>query len=428
MKRAILDLEQLADNALFEVLSEGMPLIVENAVSLDDIACGLYKDKKYCVSEVIRGFAEEEAAKVMILIDYVRCPRNSKQRGQILRRFYQHVPKRVHAMACEYSSIASFGELSELVEGECRPWYLDGPNQVDWIFQNSILEKREHGLYVDYVQDVTDTKGGYHWKSPSQKIHFFSQYKTSDCVRLAQALSRAGAASGGGLAEIADVWRSFEPVPETHYRKLRDLIVETLGRLIPRCGDADEADVRFIVSHWPFPLWPLTIKDPRPTDGDLDGLREKRKRTVERIERIEAKREPAPAISRAKVEALNDAHAAWEKDIEAHASYSGGNEHGGLRIRSLDDMSRDFELASYKHLEDMVDALSDEERAALLALGWFAREQIADWPRIHKRAIEEAPSTDQDYLIRLGSYWLAGLDRWEAKPQPFEAGQSRVVI
>ena len=80
MKRAILDLEQLSDNALFETLSQGMSLIVENATGFDETARRLYGDSDLRASEVMRSFAEEEAAKVLILIDYVRCPRSSEQR------------------------------------------------------------------------------------------------------------------------------------------------------------------------------------------------------------------------------------------------------------------------------------------------------------------------------------------------------------
>ena len=167
MRRAIRNLEQLSDIDLLETLSEGMPLIVDNATSLDEIAQRLYRDGEFRASEVRRGFAEEEAAKVLILIDYVRCSRKSGQRSQVLDRFYGHIAKRIHAMACEYPRIASFGELSDLVERECRPWYLDGPNDIDWIFPNAVWEKRKRDLYVDYVQDVTDGAGACFWIAPA---------------------------------------------------------------------------------------------------------------------------------------------------------------------------------------------------------------------------------------------------------------------
>ena len=422
VRRAILNLEQLCDNDLFETLSEGMRLIVDNATSLDESARRLYRDGDFRASEVMRGFAEEEAAKVPILIDYVRCPRKSGRKAQVLKRFHGHVAKRIHAMACEYPRIASFGELSGLVERECRPLYLDGPNDIDWIFPNTISTKRERDLYVDYVEDVTDAGGAYYWTSPVPLDDSQSQYPASDCVMLVQSLSRTGAVSAGGLAEIADVWRGFVPEASTDREELRCLIAETLDRLARRCGALDEADARFILRHWPFPLWPLTIREPRPDDGDLDGLREERELTMDWITETEARRDPAPAKSRSKVEKLNDAYTAWQSDVDAREARQVESRHNGFVYRPAEDF---FGLPSYVALQDMFRDLTGSERAALLALADFAREQVADWPRIHERAVKAEPTTNENYQIGCACYWLAGLERWEKKPQPFQAGRLR---
>ena len=425
MRRAIRNLEQLSDIDLLETLSEGMPLIVGNATSLDETAQRLYRDGEFRASEVMRGFAEEEAAKVLILIDYVRCPRKSGQKSQVLNRFYGHVAKRIHAMACEYPRIASFGELSDLVDRECLPWHLDGPNDIDWLFPNAISEKRERDLYVDYVQDVTDGAGACIWIAPAPPDDSQSQYVTSDCVLLVQSLSRAGAVSAGGLAEITHVWRGFAPEPHTDREELRHLIAETLNRLARCCGTLDESDARFIARHWPYPLWPLTIREPRPDDGDLDGLREERELTIEWITETEARRDPAPAISRSKVEKLNDAYTAWRSDVDAREAGKAENQHNRFVFRPAEDFAEYDRLPSYVDLQDMFRDLTGDERAALLALGWFARERVADWPRIHERAVKAEPTTEEIYQISCACYWLAGLERWEEKPRPFQAGRLR---
>ena len=178
-------------------------------------------------SEVMRGIAEEEAAKFLILMDYVRCPLHSEHRAQVLKRFYGHVAKRVHAMACSYERIASFGELSNFVEDECRPLYLDGPNGIDWIFPNSIAAEREQRLYVDYVQDIIDPSSDCFWTVPPAPSSWASRYATPGSVSLCRALLRAGAASADGLAEIADIWRGFVPEPDTDREQLRKLILHT---------------------------------------------------------------------------------------------------------------------------------------------------------------------------------------------------------
>ena len=424
MKRAAYDLANFPDERLFRQLAEGIPLIVENAVSLDETAQRLHRQADFRASEIFRGFAEEEAAKVLILIDLVRCPRDWKERTEIPKRFYGHVAKRIYAMTCSYPRIASFKELCELVETERRPYYLDGPNWVDWIFWNDIAAKREQNLYVDYAQELSDEPGGYHWIVPPAPLPWNKQYETPDCVKLNQALSEAGAGSLDGLAAIASIWRDFEPEAATDREELCGLIALTLGRLGESgLNSADESSKSFIVTHWPFPLWPLTMKEPRKEPGDLKTLREERARTIDWIKKTEAQRSPPPAISRSKVEALSEAHAIWTRKVGARG---GGRSTsvGGLRIRSGADISKDFELPSYKRLTEMYGKLPEDERAALLALAWFAREVgVADWPQIYLRAKDRVGPPDDRYDIGHGSFWLAGLDRWEKSPQPFEAGR-----
>ena len=424
MKRAAYDFANFPDERLFRQLAEGIPLIVENAVSLDETAQHLHRQEDFRASEIFRGFAEEEAAKVLILIDLVRCPRDWKKRTKIPKRFYGHVAKRIYAMTCSYPRIASFKEFCELVQTECRPYYLDGPNSVDWIFWNNIAAKRGQNLYVDYTQELSDEPGDYHWIVPPAPLPWNRRYKTPDCVKLSQALSEAGAGSPHGLAMIAKIWRRFVPVPETDREELYGLIALTLDRLGESgLNSADESSKSFIVTYWPFPLWPLTIKEPLGKEDDLKKLREERERTIEWIEEKEAKRNPPPAISRSKVEALSEAHAAWAREVNARG---GGRSTsvGGLRIRSGADISKDFELPSYKRLTEMYGELPEDERAALLALAWFGREiGVADWSHIYAQARDMVGPPDEGYDIGLGSYWLAGLDRWGKSPQPFEAGR-----
>ena len=425
MRRAIGDLASLRDEHLFREISEGIPLIVENAVSLDETARRLHQDKEFRVSEIVRGYAEEEAAKVLILIDLVRCPRDQLKRREIARRFYGHVAKRIYAMTCCFPNIRSFKELCELVEQELRPYYLDGPNSVDWVFPNSILAEREQSLYVDYVRDITDEAGDCYWNTPYSPPSSPLQYETPECVKLSKALSETGANSPKCLAIMARIWRGFKPDSETDRKRLWDLIVLTLDQLT-KAGQAvggDPITSSLIIKSWSFPLWSLTITEPRASPEELNELREQRTRTIDWIQSTEVKRDPPPAISRSKVEALGNAYAAWRREVDSATSSSPGPPKGGIRWRSSEEIKRDFKLPSYGRVEGMFRKLDMEERAALLALGWFARERVADWPRIYERAGQQVGTLSDAYQIGYGAYWLAGLDRWKKKPRPFTPGQ-----
>ena len=424
MRRAIGDLASYSDDRLFKEVSEGIPLIIENAVSLDETAHRLYRDKNFRASEIMRGFAEEEAAKVLILIDLVRCPRDWENREGLARRFYGHVAKRIYAETCSYPNILSFKELREFVERECRPYYLDGPNWVDWIFPNTITADREGALYVDFVRDITDEAGECYWSTPGAPLPSPGRYESPDCVSLSRALSDAGANSPDGLDTIASIWRGFEPEPETDRRELRGLIAYTLHQLADcGLGTGDESASDLIIWSWSFPLWPLTIKEPRGKPEHLEELCEERARTITWIEETQAKRNPPPAISRSKVEALSEAYANWRRDVDTGIARRAGGNEGGLRARSSEDIGKDYELLSYGRLRELFQKLTEGERAALLALGWYARESVGDWPSICERAKDYASTSNDQYEISLGPYWRAGLDRWESRPGPFMAGQ-----
>ncbi len=428
MKRAVGDLANFADDRLFNELSKGIPFIVKNAVSLDETARRLDREKEYRASSVIQGFAEEEAAKALILIDLVRCPRGWKRRAKTTKRFYGHVAKRIYAKACSYPNVWSFEELRSLVQEECRFYYLDGPNSVDWILFNSITLEREQNLYVDYLQELADEPGDYFWSVPLDRPHSLWRHNTPDCVTLAQALLKAGAGSPDGLAEIANVWRDFRPKPETNRKELRGLIAYTLDQL-KKCGSSngEQSMASFVISNWTFPMWALTIEEPRgqrkKRKGDLQELREKRRRAIEWIQETDAKRCPPPAISTAKVEALSDAYLAWESVIYARNIEKTDGEIV-FRVRTAADLENDCELQSYTRVEEMFRELTEDERAALLALGWYGRQSsVADWPKIYESAKESVSTLDDNYQIGLGIYWLSGLNRWKEKPKPFQAGQ-----
>ena len=135
-------------------------------------------------------------------------------------------------------------------------------------------------------------------------------------------------------------------------------------------------------------MWSLEMKEPRLPERDLEQrLREDRQRRIEWIEETESKRDPEPAICRSRVEELNAAYVEWRCEVDARAP-SRTMEGNGVAIRSSKDIAKDWELPSYRHLQGMFRGLTDNERTALLALGWFAKQTVADWPGIHERAVK----------------------------------------
>ncbi len=69
----VIDLANFADQRMFSEMPEGIPLIVESAEELNEAG-------ELRASTIIKGLAEEEAAKVLILLDSLRCPPDPKSK------------------------------------------------------------------------------------------------------------------------------------------------------------------------------------------------------------------------------------------------------------------------------------------------------------------------------------------------------------
>ena len=225
MKSAINDLAQFDDKLLFEAVSEGSTHIVNNVSRLNTAAQKLNSLEDYHTSQTLRHFATEEAAKVLVLLDTVRCPgEKSKEKAQTLKCFNDHVGKGIYAKACEWRP-ANFQNMRSYVEDERKPFYLDGPSGNEWIFQNHIVQSRENLIYVDYMREITGENEPQkrYWVYPYNYMFISDDifgYRTPASVTLALALHRANVTTVSGLRIIAEIWRPFVPKSDTGISEL----------------------------------------------------------------------------------------------------------------------------------------------------------------------------------------------------------------
>ena len=161
--RAIKDLMRLGEPAFFAAIAEGLELIVQNVSRLYDGAITLAKASQPHAAHVLTTLAEEEAAKVLILLDAVRCPQSPADRlSHQLARFNDHLAKGLYARVCGMRP-ATLAQLQECIDNDREEFYLDGPNDVDWIFRNQVTQDREGIFYVDYVAH----DDGHRWSDPA---------------------------------------------------------------------------------------------------------------------------------------------------------------------------------------------------------------------------------------------------------------------
>jgi AbiV family abortive infection protein len=157
--RAIRNLSQLNDSELLSEVSEGLRLCVGNALRLWCDARRLRESRRPQGFEILRLFVEEEAAKFHILLDAVRCLRQPADRfARQLGYFNQHLAKGLYAEYYNFASPGGLAEVRRYMDRDRQALYLDGPNDVDWVFRNDILRKREESIYVDYVAYVDSVR------------------------------------------------------------------------------------------------------------------------------------------------------------------------------------------------------------------------------------------------------------------------------
>ena len=412
MRPAIKDLLQLSDGRLFEEVATGIRLIVEHAESLESIAVRLIAIDEHRGATIVRALAKEESAKVLILVDLVRCPRNNQDaKSRTVAAFRDHLAKEIYADSCHWRPV-DFAEVTRIVNRERRPYYLDG---LDWIFPNHAKARREHRMYVDYVQDITVEDGEHDWVSPIPDLGREYKHATPPSLVVARALHRVGMTTPEGLAVVADLWRGFEPQPQTTHQELLGRNFDSLVRVSQARQDreVDPEDARSVCHDWPFPLWPLDLTQSKgPTKADL---RRQRAEQIKWRMKRESERDPPPLVAREKVEELTKAYSDFKLEWERLIESLPGNRHSGLRFSS--GSVRSYGLESYERLRRMVGNLEVEELMDLAALGWFGRQPESGWAHCHQNARRTISDASIGYVCGLGQHWMTGLERWEGPPQ-----------
>jgi hypothetical protein len=266
--RAIPKLASLRPPALLSALAEGMALVAEHVAALERAAEAHKGPETPRAVEAIRMISDEEAGKFLILLDTARCAFASNAvKSSQLRRTAYHIAKGIYARAADIRP-ADFAELLRFVDGLRRSHYLDGPNDVDWIFRNEIEADREERLYVDYVE----TDDGDTWLTPQRFDDLGVPRHSSGAVELVGALARAGFCDARVLGVTANVWRDFTPTPETRWGENEQRALETLEQIPAGAVSSDlcDGDVGRIRASWTFPLYDVDVSR---IDEDLEALR-----------------------------------------------------------------------------------------------------------------------------------------------------------
>lgn len=256
------------------IIAEGLALLVEHIGQLRNGTEQLNAASQHRTAAILDMIASEEAAKVLILLDLVRLGwRDGEAVNRQISYFSSHVARGIYARLVEFN-LGHFGEARQQVERLREDRYLDGPNDVDWIFRNEIETEREELLYVDYVAYETE---GVRWVSPASRDGYRSS-RMDEGVLLVQAMERLNMLSLPALDLLATYdWPTIDndSYPYASQRQETFAFLKFLdgANLIPN-GPSSE-DVGLILERWQFPLHGLDLRPRKVSDEELQSQRQR---------------------------------------------------------------------------------------------------------------------------------------------------------
>lgn len=256
--RALKRLMQLPREKRLGTLAEGLGLLAEQVEALNGGLDALAEAESWRGLEILSAQADEEAAKALILLDCLRMDqRDEAALARQLGRFYNHLARCIY-VEMAHMSPADFAEVRMLVDTMRPSHYLDGPNDVDWIFRNQLLAQREESLYVDYIHQ----EEGDRWITPAVNDAFMYPRPMAPVRRLVGALHRLGATSEAGLSIVAERWAPVTLEERTHWQEaaaVNRAVVEELTRQGIASAESTPEDASFTIEHWPFPMGELDL-------------------------------------------------------------------------------------------------------------------------------------------------------------------------
>jgi AbiV family abortive infection protein len=262
----------LTDDEFFIEVSEGLSLVADNALQVNLDARTLIEGKRMRGARVLTIIAEEEAAKFLILLDAVRCPKAPQSRLSIhLRKYYSHLAKGIYSAYC-LRKPWNFANVKEWIERDSREYYLDGPNDMDWIFRNDIIQSREDTIYVNYVE----SDGTHYWQRPEQLDECTLDPDTSPAsIGLITALRDAGCTKPESLKLIARHWRTVPITDDLEWHAVQAVnaaIIEEMNSC-SLLNDQPSSVYSKIVNGWSFPLYDLELKEIKVEKARLEEIR-----------------------------------------------------------------------------------------------------------------------------------------------------------
>jgi hypothetical protein len=264
-------LSQLSPKRRLAFIAEGLPLIRDSAFGFWNAAVALTEHHRE--REVLEGFAEEEAAKALILMDIVRCPPsllNARMRP-MLGWFYNHLARLIYAKAMDWKPVNTT-QLQEYADHSRKAHDLEG-YAGEYILPNWEEYRRESQLYVDIA---AYENGEPIWSAPIENGGITFGHFTPAPLKVIDALHHTGLTSAAGLKATAEIWSKVtfrDKEDHQDAKRLTEALLErAIGEGLP-LESATQEHVDTLYHRWQTPMY---LIDLRKIDVPLDELRERR--------------------------------------------------------------------------------------------------------------------------------------------------------
>ena len=250
---------QMSQSERLVFIAEGLPIILASAQGFWYASRKLSGHVREAV--VLARHAEEEAAKILILMDIVRCPGSlvSSRIGDMVKWFYSHLARLIYAEAVGWRPM-NVAQLRDYVDGSRKSHDLEG-EVGQYIFPNWAIYQREGVLY----SDIADFEvAGPTWNDPTEHVHSHSfPNRLPDALALAEAMSLLGMFTPRGLEVTAEVWertdfRDKESFKEANY--LTQTLIERLVKEKLPSAQAKQEHTQLLFREWPLPMYNLNFR------------------------------------------------------------------------------------------------------------------------------------------------------------------------
>lgn len=238
-------------------ISEGLPIIMESANSLMAAAQSLSSFPRE--SEILKGLAEEECAKILILLDIVRCPSPAVENriNSMMKWFYSHLARLLYAK-CQGLRPSTPNDLQKYIDAERRSHFIEG-YAGEYISPNWNIYSRESALYAD-IQ--CDGENEISWHSPNSDDYL--RIKTdSKSHEIVNSLYNLGAFTLNGLENMHAIWEKVDFSGEIDLYIKHELEYEMVKKFINQgiTSERDtQNDVYVLYDYWQIPMYQINFE------------------------------------------------------------------------------------------------------------------------------------------------------------------------